>query len=1168
MRRRPFTGKLLFFVLFFLGGSNLMNARSQTNAWLTSYSQVSLSVANQTQEPRAQARSISNILADARKVFDVDFIYESRILPEARLVIDVEKYKTVEDFLDELLRPYNLKYKKVLAKAYVIYSSNTELKKLVSGLVHGNTEMTTELLHTSGADARSIVVTGRLVDEKGAPLEGVSVTIKGSNKGTLTDKEGNFRLDVQNENAVLVFSLVGYQTKEELVGRQTDIQLTLATQSQGLNEVIVVGYGTQKKSVVTGAISSVKSSDLEDQPVNRLEDALQGRTSGVTIAANSGQPGSSEQVRVRGTTSINNSDPLYVVDGVPLDGGGLDYLNPADIESIEVLKDAASQAIYGARAAAGVILVTTKKGKAGTMRVAYDGYYGTQAPSRKLHLLNATQYATLRNESSLAAGPGHGIIFANPASLGQGTDWQSQIFDNSASEMSHQLSFSGGTDKSTFFSSLGYFDQNGIVADPISWYKRLTARFNGSHKINPWLSFGENIGYSYIKNQGLGNTNSEFGGPLSSAINLDPVTPVVITDPTILNDQNSIYNRKPVERDALGRPYAISNYVGQEETNPLAYIKTQQGYNWSHNIVANGYLAVMPIKGLELRTSIGTKLAFWGSNSFTDSFYLNGSTGNAIPTFNRDNENLFIWDWENTASYNRHFGLHNLTALIGTSAWENNQGTGISGSFQYMPVNTLGQATPNYSLPNADKVANGYDGIVHHVSSEFARVVYSYDDRYLLEGQIRRDGSTKFGPNNKYGYFPGGSVGWVVSRESFFPTDRNPITFLKVRGSYGVTGSDNIGDFLYESTVSGGRNYMMGNGYAIGYSPNAPPNPNLKWEQTKQTDVGFDAVVMNNITVTFDAYNKKTTGMLLAEQLPEYVGASGQPTGNVADMTNKGLELELGYTKKVGQVQLGFRANGSLLQNRINSMGVTPYTVVSTFQSSAYEISRNTPGHAIGSFYGFKTLGIFQTQADVNNYVNKSGQLIQPNAKPGDFKWADLDGDGQITSKDRTFIGDPTPHYTYGFTATAAWKGFDILVFGQGAGGNVIFQGLRRLDIQSANYSTKALGRWTGPGSTNSFPRLVDGDPNSNFTNPSGFYLEPGAYFRIKTLQLGYTIPQSLLRRWTLQKVRVYLTGYNLVTFTHYTGYDPEIGGGKNTSIDRGFYPQARTLQAGLSVGF
>ena len=1161
---------MLLFALFFLGCSNLMNARSQSNAWLASYSQASISVADQEPPPGNQARSISSILAEARKTFDVDFIYESKVLPGARVVMDVDKYKSVEDFLDELLRPYNLKYKKVLSKAYVIYSNSPELKRLISSLLREGV-MTAEVKATSGVDARSIIVTGRILDNggTGAPLEGVSVTVKGTNKGTLTDKDGKFKLEVENANAVLVFSLIGYQSKEETVGSRTEIQLTMTSQSQGLNDVVVVGYGTQKKSVVTGAISSVKASDLDDQPVYRLEDALQGRTSGVTIAAASGQPGSSEQVRVRGITTINSNDPLYVIDGVILDGGGLDYLNPADIESVEVLKDAASQAIYGARASTGVILVTTKKGKAGTMRVGYDGFYGTQEPARKLHLLDATQYATLRNESSLAGGKG--VVFANPASLGKGTDWQSQIFDNSASIMSYQLSISGGTDKSTFYTSLGYFDQNGIVADPISWYKRLTARFNGAHKVTPWLNFGENIGYSYIRNQGLGNTNGEFGGPLGSAINLDPTTPVVITDPTILNDPNSIYNTKPVVRDALGRPYAISNYVGQEETNPLAYIKNNTGnsYNWSHNIVANGYMAIMPVKGLELKSTIGTKLAFYGSNSFTPIYYLNGSQGNNFTNFYRDAEQLFIWDWENTASYNRHFGLSNVTALIGQSAWKQTA-SGINGNFQNMPVTSLGQATPNYSLPNTDKFANGYDNVAHTLSSEFARVNYSYDDKYLLEGQIRRDGSDKFGSDNKYGYFPGGSIGWVVTRESFFPQN-NTLSFLKIRGSYGVTGNDAIGDFQYVSTVSSGRNYTFGNSYEVGSSPNAPPNPKLKWEQTSQIDAGFDAVLMNVLNVTFDVYDKKTTGMLLSEQLPLYVGAASNPPGNIGNMDNKGVELELGYNKKVGEVSLSLHANGSLLRNRVTWLGVTPYLTGATLQSSAYELTRTAPGYAYNSYYGFQTLGIFQTQADVNNYVNKSGGMIQPNAKPGDFKWADLNGDGTITANDRKFIGTSIPTYTFGFTVSAAWKNFDILVFSQGAGGNKLYQGLRRLDIQTANYSTKALNRWTGAGTSNDYPRLVDGDPNNNFTNPSAFNLESGAYIRIKNLQVGYTLPRDLLRKATLQKVRVYVSCYNLITFTKYTGYDPEIGGvngQQNAGIDRGFYPQARSFQAGLSVGF
>ena len=472
-------------------------------------------------------------------------------------------------------------------------------------------------------------------------------------------------------------------------------------------------------------------------------------------------------------------------------------------------------------------------------------------------------------------------------------------------------------------------------------------------------------------------------------------------------------------------------------------------------------------------------------------------------------------------------------------------------------------------LPNADKVANGYNNVDHTVASDFARVTYSYDERYLMTGQIRRDGSSRFGPNNKYGYFPGASVGWVVSRENFWPTNR-VVSFLKIRASYGVTGNDNIQDFAYVSTISGGRNYTFGNTYEQGYSPNAPPNPNLKWEQTTQVNGGFDASLFDDFSVAFDVYDKKTTGMLLQEQLPLYVGVSGEPYGNIADMWNKGVELGIVYNKKIGKVNMKVSGNVSYLKNEVTSVGVQPYLVgPTTLVGSAYELDRTAPGHAFNSFYGFKTLGIFQTQQEINSYVNKSGQLIQPNAKPGDFKFADLDGSGGIDANDRTFIGDPTPHWSYGATINVDYKGFDVVLFGLGAAGNKVWQGLRRLDIAQANYQTKELGRWTGPGTSNNIPRLVDGDPNGNFSNPSAYYLESGAFFRIKNLQIGYTLPQHLMSHFGLQKVRIYVSGYNLLTFTKYDGYDPEIGGGTtNYGIDEGFYPQARTYLAGLSIGF
>ena len=1023
--------------------------------------------------------------------------------------------------------------------------------------------------------AQGLRITGKVTSKSvNAPLNGATVSIKNSNISTVTDNAGYFSITASKKGDVLVVSYVGMEPAELVISSAGVMNVVLAEAGSNLNEVVVVGYGTQKKSVVTGAISSVKASDINNQPIGRIEQFLQGRASGLTIAAGSGQPGSSSTVRVRGTTSINNSDPLYVVDGVPVDINGIDYLNPNDIESIEVLKDAASAAIYGARAASGVILVTTKRGKAGKTLFTYNGYYGTQAPSRKLNLLNATEYATLQNEASLASGGN--ILFNNPAALGEGTDWQALIFNNSAKIQNHEISISGGSDKSTFYTSFGLFDQEGIVASDISRYKRLNIRFNANHKLASWLTVGNNIGYSHIKANGIGNTNSEYGGPLSSAINLDPITKSIITDPATLllapyipSADNS--NGVGTVRDKYGNPYGISSIVQQEMTNPLAYIKTQLGnYGWSDNLVGNAFAEVEPIKGLKIRSNVGVKLAFWGNESFSPLSYLNSSTIRKNNAFYRESDRGMNYSWENTASYTRSIGFHNFTALVGTGAYVDNYVSRNGGvTYQNLPVNTFKEASMNFSIVPADRIGWGSEYTEHKVSSLYGRLTYNYNEKYLFTGIVRRDGSSRFGNNNKYGFFPSGSVGWVASKENFWPTNK-VVNFLKVRGSYGITGNDNIGDFRYVSTISGGRNYTFGSSdlYTVGNSPDALANPDLKWEETSQLNIGFDANVYKDFTVSFDWYKKKTTGMLLGVQVPLYVGVGG-PIGNVADMENTGMELELGYRKNITRdLKVEFKGNISHLKNRITFLGDDKdFLTGAKVQSSQYELSRTAVGHAIGSFYGFETAGIFQNMAEVNSYKNKNGGLIQPNAQPGDFKWADLDGDGAITAKDRTFIGDPTPDWSFGFTASAAYKGFDLVIFGQGVAGNQIYNGLRRLDITSANWTNKALGRWTGEGTSNTFPRLTTTDPNHNFSNPSVSYLEDGDYFRIKVLQLGYTIPTKYTDKARLQKVRVYVSGNNLVTLTKYNGFDPEIGGG-SYGIDRGFYPQARSFTAGLNLNF
>jgi TonB-linked SusC/RagA family outer membrane protein len=1013
------------------------------------------------------------------------------------------------------------------------------------------------------------LVKGRVTDENDQGLPGVNILIKGTTQGTVTDADGAFSLDYASSDAVFIVSFIGYASQEVSVAGQSSISIKLLPDVNNLEEVVVIGYGEQKKSVVTGAITSVKAEDLRNQPLTRIEQALQGRTSGVTIAMGSGQPGSSATVRVRGVTSINGADasnPLWVVDGVVVDNGGMGYLNQADIESIEVLKDAASQAIYGARAAAGVILITTKKGKSGALQVNYNGFFGTSAPARKLDLLTGTEYASMINESMVAAGKDP--VYDNPAQYGKGTDWQKAIFNTAAKRQSHELSLSGGNDRSTFYTSFGYVDQEGIVASKLSEYNRVNVRLNSTHKITKWLTFGENVGYARTKSKGIA-TNSEFGGPLSSAINLDPLTPVVETDPTLA--AGSPYSGNPVVRDALGRPYGISNGVGQELTNPIAFIHTRNGnYNYANDFVGNAYLEAEVMKGLKIRSTLGFKMANWGNESFTPIYYLNSSQKTTQTSYARGMNSAFNWNQETTISYSKSIGLHNLNVLVGQGSYLDGNSRNLNVTYFNIPVDNFEDATMKYNVAAVDRVGTGDEGVHHTVSSLFARLNYNFDERYLLTAIIRRDGSSRFGSNKKYGYFPSFSAGWVASKERFWPVN-DVVNFLKVRGGYGVVGNDNIKDFAYLSTIGGGRNYTLGNSptAAIGYSPNAPSNPDLKWESTSQVNIGFEATVINNVSVTFDWYKKETSDMLRELRIPGYVGAIGRPAVNLATMENSGYELELGYRTHIGEIDVRVNGNASYVQNKVLFLeqGLEYLDGGQTVQSTAFPITRTAVGQPMDAFFGFETLGIFQTVDEVQQHRNAEGKVIQPDAKPGDFRWNDRNGNGAIDEGDRTFLGTPTPKWSFGLTLNLAYKGFDLTIFGQGAAGYKIYQGLRRLDVANANWQSDALGRWTGAGSTNSYPRIVDGDPNGNFSKPSTFYLEDGDYFRLKTVQLGYNLPKAITSKVGLSNARIYVMSENLLTFTKYTGYDPEIGGGV-FSIDRGIYPQARSFMVGVNIGF
>jgi TonB-linked SusC/RagA family outer membrane protein len=1025
------------------------------------------------------------------------------------------------------------------------------------------------LLSSFAGFAQELSVKGVVTSaDDGQPIPGATVVVKGKSTGITTNLDGAYTLKVPG-NATLIFSFVGLKSQEIAVNNRTTINVILAASTEAIEEVVVVGYGTQKKSVVTGAISSVKAKDLEKVAPGRIDQALQGRVSGVTVAANSGQPGSSATIRVRGVTTFGDggNNPLWVVDGVVVDAGGIGYLNQSDIESIEVLKDAASSAIYGTRAATGVILVTTKKGVAGKMSVNYNGFYGTSQPAKILNLLNATQYATLLNERSVAGGGN--IVFPDLGALGVGTDWQKAIFNNSARRYSHELSLSGGNDKSNFYVSFGIQDQEGIVASDISNFNQKNIRLNSTHKISRIFTFGQTLGYTHQKQLGIGNTNSEFGGPLSSAINLDPVTQLVVTDPALANA--APYSVNPVIRDSNGNPYGISSIVGQEMTNPLAYMETRKGnYGWSDNFVGNAYLQAQITKKLVARSTVGAKLAYWGDQGYNPVFYLSATNQLLKNNIYKNNSSVFNWNIENTLNYSDKIGDHTFNLLLGQAVYVDNNGGSSNVTLYDLPISSYEDASFNFNIPDAtNRVGGASDFVLHKVTSLFTRLNYNYKEKYLFTGIYRRDGSSRFGANNKYGVFPSFSLGWVVSREDFWKAN-DIVDQLKIRAGYGVVGNDAIRDFGYLATVGGGFNYTVGNTGKIttGYAPASLDNPDLRWEETSQTNIGVDAKLFKAVSLTIEYYKKKTSGILRPVTIPGYVGVSSSPVGNIADMENRGFEVELGYNKKFGELNFSANGNVAYLKNEVTYVASDANYITgdASFQSMG-PVTRTQAGESYNSFYGYQTAGIFQTQAEVNAYTNATGGLIQPSALPGDFRWVDNNGDGKITDLDKAFLGNSIPKYTFGLTLNFEYKSFDMMAFLSGAAGNKVFQGLRRLDISNANWQTDAMTRWTGEGTSNDYPRLTSSDLNNNFAYMSNFYLEKGDYLRLKVFQLGYTLPTDLVNKIDASKVRFYLSAENLFTMTKYTGYDPEIGGGV-FGIDKGVYPQARSFMLGVQLQF
>ena len=1062
------------------------------------------------------------------------------------------------------------------------------------------------------ASAFAQQVKGTVKGKSGTPIIGAAVVVEGTTVGTTTDLDGSFTINAAKGQSLEV-SFIGYASKiVPIVSGVSVYDVVLEEDTQSMEEIVVVGYGVQKKSVVTAAISSITADDLKAQSNNRIEHVLQGMSSGVLVTAASGAPDAGAQVRIRGIGSINNSEPLYIVDGLAI-SGGIDYLNPNDIERIEVLKDAASGAVYGARAANGVILVTTKKGTTGRAVVNYDFSYGVQNVWRKPNVLNATEYATIMNEGYINAG--QAPIYDNPFEFGKGTDWIDETLNHNAPVMKHDISISGGSEGVNYALSAGYLTREGTVGGNFdrSNYERITVRSNigvtvfDSTKQRDWLNkltVQSSASYARILAKGI-DTNTEYGSPLGSAMSMSPLLSVYATP-----EEEALYKELYPEgyahivRDKDGRAYTVvDGGVYNEQTNPLANLASQPGTQYTTDkIIANFAAELNIFDGLKFRSSVGIDLAFWGDHGYNKQYFLsskryNYNTVASETTYDKDGNatvtektnyaesvsqsmnRSFQYQVENVLSYDKTFGKHSIAVILGQSAIANtsaNVGASARGiMYPYDPYkitvnNTLGQ--------QADGDRNGWgswNSIPYHLASYFGRLSYNYDERYMAEVTFRRDGSSRFGSNYKWGNFPSISLGWNISNEAFL---RNVqwLSTLKLRASWGVNGSDSIPDFVYAVYMNSGNNYVFGSGgngsesINLGTKPSGLANPNAHWEESRQTDIGVDAGFLNNrLTFTFDYYHKQTVGMLLAMPVPSYAGDSA-PTGNLGDMVNSGVEVDLGWKDQVGQFKYHISGNVSWGKSELTYLG-DDSTHLYGSNHKIGQLTRGSIGLPFPYFYGYVTDGIFQNAAEVAAHVNKDGELLQPKAAPGDVRFKDFDGNGVLDDKDRTMIGKGIPDWTFGLNIGFEWKGIDFNMLLQGQAGCQIFNVSRRTDLYYVNLNKSILNRWTGEGSTNKYPRFMFDSPNENY-RVSDLWLEDGSFLRARNVQIGYTLPQTITRKAAISRLRVYLMAENLFTLTKYTGCDPEVTGGNGfgteQGIDRGVYPMSRIFSVGVNLTF
>ncbi|WP_234347534.1 TonB-dependent receptor [Parabacteroides bouchesdurhonensis] len=1095
--------------------------------------------------------TLKTLLSEIEKQTDYTFMYHNDIDQEQPVSIQV-KNELLETALAKLFTPLGISYE-IANKQIVLKKKSASAPKKLTGIIR---------------------------DEQGIPVIGANVIEKGTTNGTITDINGEFALNMEGSGIIQV-SYIGYNTQDVKVGPDNTIDVRLKEDTQALDEVVVVGYGSMKKRDLTGAVSQLKGDDIANLPLRSASDALQGKAAGVTITSTSGSPGSMGTVRIRGVGTINNNDPLYVVDGLPQTEIG--WLNPRDIESMEVLKDASAQAIYGARAANGVILITTKRGSAESVyksSLEFDMMVGFQNAEKTYDMLDAEGFMKYKNMAYEASNKPLLDDFSTPEKREAiltflerngsraGTNWWDEIKNPNAISQTYNISLSGGIDKLRYRSSFGYMKQDGIVK--ATDYERISGRVNLDSDVFSWLKVSSNTNVIYESRRNT-KENDAYTSTVFSALTADPITPAYRNN---LMDIPDFLESRIMDGYEPTNPF--SQYTGvlySNKPNPLAQTDRLGQNRWKGlQLKANvsGEVKLLPF--LTFKSSIGLDFIRAASDSFSPKYYLNATDQISDATVGRSIAQTDYWVFDNYFSYSDKFGKHTISAMAGMSAEKNRYETTTT-SKQGLVNNDKSQQILNAATKNP---ASSGAITIKTLNSYFGRLFYSYADKYMVTANIRWDGSSNFAAGNKWGVFPSVSGGWYFSEESFVKEAVDSwLSQGKFRIAWGEIGNQNITTSgAYLTTYANDRYYMIGeplNPWLSGGRSNVG-NPDLKWETTRQLDFGLDLAFFNNaLKFNIDYFDRKTSDMLVQVPIPASVGLPNTPWSNAGSVRNRGFEFVVDYQGQIGQeFRYNISGNLSTYRNEVLSLGGGTNIPGKTHLGNQVN-TMIEPGKPIGYFYGYKMDGVFQTQQEIDNYKGgPDNTVIMPKAEPGDLKFIDLNNDGKLGEEDRTMIGNPHPDFTFGLTLGAEYKGFDFSAFFQGSVGNDILN-ILKYDIYSGtgwyNAPKDIFDKfWTGPGSTNE-NFAISANSRDNLTM-SEWYIEDGSYVRLKNLTIGYTLPDSWTKKITVQNLRLFVAAQNLFTITGYSGLDPELG---NTNpqfmgIDMGWYPQARSFMFGISM--